>query len=229
MATITRSVSSLGSLSMSTAFSFSHDVNVTAGQQVFGKQADVLTGIYEPHVNMVVWQRSLPETLQLAIEQGLNEGLTLNVSEEIPVASALRALQTNYSLSQWDAALSEDVAVLVDMFGCLFDTELVGLRLRTLNSAMCPKFHFDRVPCRLVMTYNGTGTQWLANEHIVIEHGRLVCDPDSHSGNINTLQKGEVALLKGSIWEGNEQTPLVHRSPQVNSEESRLLLTLDAM
>ena len=123
----------------------------------------------------------------------------------------------------------DDVAALVDMFGCLFDTELVDLRLRTLNSAMCPKFHFDRVPCRLVMTYNGSGTQWLPNQCIAIEDGRLICDVDNHSENIRTLREGEVALLKGSMWAGNEHTPLVHRSPQVESSQPRLLLTLDAM
>ncbi|MEC9262457.1 MAG: DUF1826 domain-containing protein [Pseudomonadota bacterium] len=214
---------------MSTAFSFSRDIDVAMPQQAFGGQADVLADIYEPQVNMAVWQRPLAGSVQRAVKQGINAGLKLNVTEEVPVSEALKTLQANYSLSQWQPALSEDVAALVDMFGCLFDTELVGLRLRTLNSAMCPKFHFDRVPCRLVMTYNGSGTQWLPNQCIAIKDGRLISDIDNHSKHINTLQEGEVALLKGSMWAGNEHTPLVHRSPQVKSSQSRLLLTLDAM
>ncbi|MGB0216557.1 MAG: DUF1826 domain-containing protein [Alteromonas oceani] len=214
---------------MSTAFSFSRDINAAMPQQAFGSQADVLADIYEPEFNMAVWQRPLAEPVQCAVKQGINAGLTLNVTQEVPVNEASKVLQANYSLSQWQPALSEDVAALVDMFGCLLDTELVGLRLRTLNSAMCPKFHFDRVPCRLVMTYNGSGTQWLPNQCIAIEDGRLICDVDNHSENIRTLREGEVALLKGSMWAGNEHTPLVHRSPQVESSQPRLLLTLDAM
>ena len=214
---------------MSTAFSFSRDIDVAMPQQAFGGKADVLADIYEPQVNMAVWQRPLAKFVQRAVEQGINAGLTLNVTEEVPVNEAPEILQANYSLSQWQPALSEDVAALVDMFGCLFDAELVGLRLRTLNSAMCPKFHFDRVPCRLVMTYNGSGTQWLPNQCIAIEDGRLISDVDDHSKQIRTLQEGEVALLKGSMWTGNEHTPLVHRSPQVESSQPRLLLTLDAM
>ena len=49
------------------------------------------------------------------------------------------------------------------MFCYLFDIKRVGLRLSTLDKAMCPKFHVDRVPCRLVTTYNGPVTQWLPN------------------------------------------------------------------
>lgn len=43
---------------------------------------------------------------------------------------------------------------MTDMFCCLFDLKQVGLRLTALNSAMCRKFHVDRVPgqLRLLLT-----------------------------------------------------------------------------
>ena len=44
---------------------------------------------------------------------------------------------------------------------------------------------------------------------------------------IQTLAAGDVALLKGESWEGNEGAGLVHRSPAVKSGQQRLLLTLD--
>ena len=44
---------------MSTAFSFSRDIDVAMPQQAFGGKADVLADIYEPQVNMAVWQRPL--------------------------------------------------------------------------------------------------------------------------------------------------------------------------
>jgi len=47
------------------------------------------------------------------------------------------------------------------------------------------------------------------------------------AGDIEQLQRGDVALLKGELWEGNETAGLVHRSPAVSPGESRLLLTLD--
>ncbi|WP_332310868.1 DUF1826 domain-containing protein [Alteromonas pelagimontana] len=45
--------------------------------------------------------------------------------------------------------------------------------------------------------------------------------------NIQTIQCGDVALLKGELWEGNENAGLVHRSPPIAAGEKRLLLTLD--
>ena len=119
------------------------------------------------------------------------------------------------------------------MFCCLFGLERTGLRLATLNRAMCPRFHVDHVPCRLLKTYTGIATQWIPHERLdrtklgVNRHNQ----PDELSGlfqretDIENLQSGHVALLKGEKrWVGNEGTGLVHRSPRLNKGERRLLL-----
>jgi hypothetical protein len=43
----------------------------------------------------------------------------------------------------------------------LFDLENVGVRLNVLAKTLCPRFHADKVPCRLITTYAGKGTEWL--------------------------------------------------------------------
>jgi hypothetical protein len=148
------------------------------------------------------------------------------------VAEVVSAALDEYQCAQ---SLGEDIALIVDMFCCLFDLQEVGLRLTTLDSPMCPKFHVDHLPCRLVTTYHGAATQWLGNEGI--DRSKLgagsVGLSDEESGlykcsdSINQLLQGDVALLKGSGWEGNEQQGLVHRSPEVAPNERRLLMTLD--
>jgi hypothetical protein len=100
---------------------------------------------------------------------------------------------------------------------------------------MCPRFHFDQVPCRLVTTYHGAATQWLPNYSV--DRSKLGRgsngQPDSASGlyshepDIKQLSSGDVALLKGERWSGNENSGLVHRSPVTSPDETRLLLTLD--
>ena len=45
--------------------------------------------------------------------------------------------------------------------------------------------------------------------------------------DIENLQSGQVALLKGERWDGNEGAGLVHRSPRLNKDERLLLLSLD--
>ena len=44
---------------------------------------------------------------------------------------------------------------------------------------------------------------------------------------IQHLSEGDIALLKGDEWEGNEGFGVIHRSPSLNDNETRLLLTLD--
>jgi len=46
-------------------------------------------------------------------------------------------------------------------------------------------------------------------------------------GHLQQLTTGDVALLKGESWVGNEGYGLVHRSPNLENQKKRLLLTLD--
>ncbi|NVK56776.1 MAG: DUF1826 domain-containing protein [Alteromonadaceae bacterium] len=206
--------------------------NITKQPKISQRQSDnieVLGDIYHANVNMAVWQRTLPAPVKQAVKQGLEEGLRLNITQEVAVADAFATLSHHYPLNQWSEALVADIAMVVDMFGCLFDTPKVGLRLRTLTSAMCPRFHFDRVPCRLITTYNGGGTQWLPNDQVMVENGRLEHQSTPGKAHVRRIDEGHIALLKGSQWPDNELTPLVHRSPIVSSAQPRILLTLDAM
>ena len=100
---------------------------------------------------------------------------------------------------------------------------------------MCPRFHVDKVPCRLATTYSGNATEWLPHDRV--DRSKLgpgsSGKPDAKSGlysrndDIQQLEIGDVALLKGESWIGNEEAGLVHRSPGLRAGTSRLLLTLD--
>jgi hypothetical protein len=41
------------------------------------------------------------------------------------------------------------------------------------------------------------------------------------------MSAGDVALLKGEKWQGNQGAGLIHRSPALKTGERRLILTLD--
>jgi hypothetical protein len=49
----------------------------------------------------------------------------------------------------------------------------------------------------------------------------------SDNSLIGQIASGDVALLKGEKWHGNEGFGLIHRSPQLAAGERRLILTLD--
>jgi hypothetical protein len=133
-------------------------------------------------------------------------------------------------------AFCKDVAALTALYCDLFELKRVGLRLNTLDHAMCPKFHVDSVTCRLVCTYGGIGTEWL--EDAYADRRKL----GSGSGGLNDELSGlildtnaihkmppyAIGLLKGRLWEGNEQHGAIHRSPKLAlNSPRRLLLTLD--
>jgi hypothetical protein len=206
-------------------------------RSIEGSQLDVLTDIYQEHTNIAIWQRSLANALIEAADSILDTNPTLQASLVVTPQEANVAVMKVLGSTARAATLSEDIAQLVDMFCCLFDLKRAGLRLTALDRAMCPRFHADRVPCRLVTTYQGVATEWLP--HQAADRSKLGIGnqgkPDEQSGLFNSatdiqqLCRGDVALLKGESWEGNQGAGLIHRSPQLPGETRRLLLTLDFM
>ncbi|XOV78106.1 MAG: DUF1826 domain-containing protein [Aestuariibacter sp.] len=195
----------------------------------------VLTDIYQQHNNIVIWKREQPEVIQQQAALLIEQQPKLNISRAI-YASRIET-DVNDTLPDLSNAreLQNRISELVNMFSCLFDLPKVGLRLSVLDRAMCPRFHVDRVPCRLVTTFYGVGSQWLPHQWVnrqKLGHGsKGLSDEESglypNTDCIQTLNCGDVALLKGELWESNEGAGLVHRSPPVPEDEKRLLMTLD--
>ncbi len=195
----------------------------------------VLADIYQDSTNIAVWQRSLAPELAQDVESLLTSGKLPQIELTVTPQNALDELQGVLRAFEPAPALVEDMAGLVELFCGLLEQEHVKLRLTTLDRVMCPRFHVDRVPCRLVSTYIGCSTQWLPNE--AVDRSKLGKGnnglPDELSGiyrsaeDIRQLADGDVALLKGSLWKGAELRGLVHRSPTPEPGETRLLFTLD--
>ncbi len=201
--------------------------------------ANVLPQIYNEDTNIVIWQRSAAEKLTKAVNTLIATSalkpLELAVSPDDAFDQLIKALKPEDNNRDEVNTLCEDIALLVEMFCCLFDLKRAGLRLKVLDKPMCPRFHVDKIPCRLVTTYQGVATQWLNHSDVnrsKLDTGNLG-KPDEESGlfkslsNINQLTEGDVALFKGEYWDDNEGAGLVHRSPPVAANEQRLLLTLD--
>ena len=201
-------------------------------------EPDVFSDIYRDDINIVIWQRELSAQLALAANEILKAEARLEIAEVVTAKSVHSKLCK--ALGETDAVkvLSDDITLLVDMFCCVFDLKKAGLRLTALDRAMCPRFHFDRIPCRLVTTFHGVATEWVP--HQLVDRSQLGAGnqgkSDEQSGlfqsidDIRQLNQGDVALLKGEFWQDNEGAGLVHRSPvqgQGSVNERRLILTLD--
>jgi len=206
----------------------------TAHHALLGSTPNTLAGIYQDHVNMAVWERQVDTSLTMECQALLTEKSFTGHRLTLP-ANKLRHLDKALPDLASYPHLKADIRLLAEMFSCLFGLRAIGLRLTPLTDSMCPKFHVDRVPCRLITTYVGTGTQWLPHESVdrsklgVGSNGLSEAQSGVYSSPhaIQTLHPGDVALLKGEAWEDNEGAGLVHRSPTVEPGEQRLLLTLD--
>ncbi len=207
---------------------------VTYHHAIESEQSSDLATIYQEK-NISIWRRDLSIAVQRNLEVLMKSGREYRAAMTVSPQNAEAAINELLGCGNQNHALSKDIAELVDMFCVLFDLKQTGLRLTTLDRAMCPRFHVDHVPCRLVTTYQGVATQWLP--HHAVDRSKLGRGnqglPDEQSGiylnesDICQLTTGDVALLKGELWEGNENAGLVHRSPTVTEGEQRLLLTLD--
>ena len=191
---------------------------------------DVFTHFFAEHINVCGWQRKLSQSLceystLLAEHQ-------IKIVREISPEEVFSLLNNLLPDSQYKHAFLEDVHLLSDMMCCIFDCKSVGLRLITLDHAMCPKFHTDKISGRLICTYMGTGTQWLP--HIAkgglesLNQTKALSQMEGQH-TILSAKQGDVLLLKGDAWPKNEGKGAIHRSPPDSLIQRRVLLTLDPM
>jgi len=196
--------------------------------------------IYDPDVNLCVARRRITPGISRFVSHLLLSARHLEkeliFGSETPAVEKL--LPENLQALPDAEAWLVDVEFLIGIFRDLFDSTNFGLRLRTLDKAMCPRFHVDRVPVRMICTYEGPGTEWLPEMAINREKlGSGACgQPDETSGlildsaAIKSIPSCAIALLKGELWEGNEGRGAVHRSPRPTPRyPRRLLLTLDLL
>jgi hypothetical protein len=209
--------------------------NMQQRHSMMGGQSDILFSIYQQEINVAIWQRSLSNSLRQSAETILSAKPSLEILAVLSPRDAFETVQKALGPSQESEVLAKDIAQLVDMFCSLFEQKRAVIRLSALDRTMCPRFHVDWVPCRLITTYQGVATEWLP--HNVADRSKLgtgnIGKPDELSGlfdsssDIKQLNCGDIALLKGEIWENNEGAGLIHRSPKLSGGTRRLLLTID--
>ncbi|CAM2872563.1 Protein of unknown function [Pseudomonas gessardii] len=199
-------------------------------RQTRGETPLALADILDNGVNLALWQRQLPlhiaefGALLVSLDEPLAESLVVELDSE-DAEPNLQGLAAGCRDLEGYEGFIADVAWLISAFACLLGAKRIGVRLRLLDKAMCPRFHVDHVPVRLITTYAGIGSQWLREG--VMDRRQLSQADAEPRERIEQIHCGEVALLKGEKWRGNEGYGLIHRSPTLAANERRLILTLD--
>ena len=183
-----------------------------------------LAEIFDPAMQVCSWQRTLDTNLTSFLSEAAGRG-KFQMMEVLKQGD--RAKLTDLPAGDGGELLRDDVAVLTEILCELVDCPSVGLRYASVDNAMCPRWHVDRVPIRMLCTYIGSGTEWLENQRL---EKRKLSEPEIVDGACQRAASGDVVLLKGALWQGNEGFGAIHRSPAITTgEQQRMLLTLDPL
>ncbi|MBJ2128490.1 DUF1826 domain-containing protein [Alteromonas sp. IB21] len=205
--------------------------------------AMVLGDIFEKGISVAVWTRP-EEPLISQYYDDVFKSLGLGIRGVFSLTSLkkeiVKLLPDGRNSAGKQAAI-DDIYLLSDMLTTLFDCDSVGVRLVPLSSAMCPSFHVDNIPVRLVNTYLGEGTEWLPKESVGTRPMTRLNDGNTQGltknrlgqhyqvSSVRQMNAFDVGLLKGKSWQGHEEFAAVHRSCKVQPNSKRVLLTLDPM
>jgi hypothetical protein len=206
---------------------------LSASAHVAENQPSVLQQILDPGVNLSLWQRP--------IQQSITRELSSLKAADLPdvrCSTSLDSFESDVTILLQQQGLDpmvftswrKDLDQIAEHYFGVSDDRDVTLRLVTTDGDDCPRYYVDRTNLRLLCTYQGPGTEWLANDQV----DRSA--QGSGAPNEEILRFGEpfrfepfwVGILKGDAYPGNAGSGLVHRSPPVKDLGlTRVLFCLD--
>ncbi|MFC3123816.1 DUF1826 domain-containing protein [Pseudoroseomonas globiformis] len=190
----------------------------------------ILASILSPTVSLAIWGRELPRPLLRDACRVAQAAPFVRVGQGKPDVAVARAIDGFDPLPH--PALMADMLFLAKLFAEVSASLYVRLRLEAVADSSCSLFHADAVRLRLLCTYCGDGTEWLARagggaEARRLRDGSALPDPSS----VQRLPTGAAAILRGEA-----RTPgcgCIHRSPPMPRDATgralrpRLLLCID--
>lgn len=191
-----------------------------------GAELNDLADIAKPDTDLVIWQRTVPVCLT-------NWLARIDVSDLphlrilVHPGDSRRAIEPHLHAcglprGNMRNLLIDDIDDLVDAFSNITKSNLVDIRLESIDHDACWKFHRDNVVARLLTTYRGPATQWIQPRHA----DQALRDQQDFDGPLESLQISDVAIFRGNSTKPDEG--IVHRSPPMaGTGGARLLLCLN--
>lgn len=187
-----------------------------------GLDAGVFDELRQAAVTLSVWRRQLPADIRRGLALSVRRVETAFDDVVAPDSYELDSVFRGWpsdAARQW---LMRDVARLVRSFAARANSRRVRLRFGPIRDDRCRKFHVDYTRLRLITTYVGPATQWIADEDV---QRSALADPPAcpneanrlilrAGGSVRQARAGDVLLMKGEL---SRSPGLVHRSPPVAS------------
>ncbi|MFZ6000982.1 MAG: DUF1826 domain-containing protein [Bacteroidota bacterium] len=191
-----------------------------------------LAAIREENVNLVYWKRPVDPDMEWFVQQICRDGFpALNVPvDRHEVRSVVAHHFAKVGVESFGKTkLEKDVVHITQQFMDVVNSDRLRLIMKVVTDDACRKFHTDAYDLRLLCTYAGRGTEWIADAWT---NRRKLIDGDNNDivrdwTKVQRLEPFEVAILKGEPA-GRPTGGIVHRSPPIEqSGEKRFLLRLD--
>lgn len=189
---------------------------------VAGAAPEALLEILRPEVNLAIWLRETPPTLRRALAAVTATPFQATAEAAPDALVDALALQLPPGIPP---ELLLDIHGLAVAFATIASQARLRARLEVVTDDACHRFHADAVGLRLLCTYRGAGTQWLALPGGGAAARQLGTTPPLP---LEALGTGAAAILKGEAHPGQAGRGCIHRSPPLPpGAPARLLLCLD--
>lgn len=199
-----------------------------------GHHASVLRSVRDPACVLGLWQRELAASIVDPLEslsfshlpafESVGNAQSVRVQAHVAIQHAGLA---GTAVGRW---LESDIAGLSCRYAAVTGMRALHVRLAAVDGDACRYFHVDRLSFRLLCTYRGGGTQWVA-PGTQVEGGSapdLTASLEAAPDKINAMPTGAVAILRG-VEPRTGQHGLLHRSPPARDlQQGRLVLTISA-
>lgn len=194
---------------------------------VAGNHQAILEKIHEPDINIALYDRET-SLIEMEAQRLVTKNLDLTILGESMRVSDL--IDESTELTGFNH-LKTDVKHLLQLFEKVSGAKKFHVRLASVQSNMCQRFHTDVNDLRMLCTYVGPGTIWIKEEdlsdhELAALEGRDEVNIDSN--RIQQSKTGQAILLKGAIYPKEGTKAVLHRSPSVEEiDTKRLLLRID--
>ncbi len=191
-----------------------------------------LSQVQSPAVNLVLLKRSLSRPLATWARRVARSATFNHMLAVGPGLSLRTQLLTIVPQGAGREAFADDLARLARVFRGLTSSGWARLKIECVSTDACKKFHVDNVTIRMICTYTGPGTQFIAEHALNRAHmvPGMMSPPLQPGGTIEQLAAGDLGIMKGVRSAANARWGCVHRSPPIEAEGlRRLVVTLDEM
>jgi len=187
-----------------------------------GTSRRIFDSITRSAVQLTLWQRELPVGLSVALTEWALREPAAFVARCRAERRELEACLAGFEHEAWRSWLLDDIASFVREVSCRAGVSSCRVSFGAVRSDQCRKFHVDHLHLRLISTYCGPGTEWVAASDVRREAlARPVVDPEEANraivrrpAGVRRARAGDVLLMKGRLAESDGQ---VHRSPPIEA------------